>query len=120
MNIYPESELIYETDHRVDGNHAVQSYYYVTDDPLEEVAAYYVDAHEPNVLVGDQAAEWFGDFNDFSHIKRYGGGNVISAHEAVCAQQLSYADCITTLLISLRDGDVGETLIIFNYWITFL
>jgi hypothetical protein len=111
MNVYPGAELVYETDHREDGNHAVQSYYYVTDDPLGDVYAYYVHIGRGNVFVDGWDGEWFQDFDDFDQIKRYGGGRIIAVHEDACAILETYADCTTTILISLDEDDIGTTLI---------
>jgi hypothetical protein len=117
---YPGAELVYETDHVKDTNYAVQSYYYVTDDSLEEVRADYVDIGQENVFIDGQDGEWFQDFDDFDQIKGEAGGRIITVHKDACTIRETYADCLTTILIGLDEDDIGTTLIIVNYWITFL
>ena len=119
MTIYPEANLIYDADFRDDGNYAVQSYFYVTDDSLENVKAYYVATGVENLIYDDENLKSLPTITDLDHIVHSGGfGAVTVAHERVCGHQ-TYSKCLSTILIDLGN-EVDETLIIISYWIAIL
>ena len=118
MNVYPGADLIHETEFRDDGNYAVQSYFYVTDDSLDEVKAYYAESDEQRVIYEGEFLDYLETYNDLNHIMTYGGSEITIAHEGVCERK-TYAECLSTILLDL-DDEAGATLIIISFWITFL
>ena len=118
MEIYPGAELIKETDFRDDANYAVQSYFYVTDSPLDVVTSYYVESGVENVIFEGKTLGYLQTYNDLDHIIPYGGSDITQTHEGACGRRV-YAECLSTIVLDL-DDPAGATLIIISYWITFL
>lgn len=118
MTIYPEADLIYEADFRDDGDYAVQSYFYVTDDSLEDVKAYYVEDGVENLIYDDENLKSLPPIADLDRIVHSGGFGAVSvAHERVCGHQ-TYSECLSNILIEV-DDEAGETLIVISHWITY-
>ena len=116
---YPDSILVDTQDPTGDDNYALQSYFYVTEDDLEDVRNFYSEHGIDTYSFQGEDLEWYQTYNDLDHILRAGVGPVITAHEDICERE-TYADCISVILIEVTNDGQNQTLIIISYWFTFL
>jgi hypothetical protein len=115
LNVYPDAEVVYVNERGGDAGYGISSYFYATEDSLEEVLAYYEDQNQEHVFVEGRDELSIMNFDRLEDILHGGGiGMILGVHETTCRPE-TFDDCITTILLSLDEEPTRRTLIVISF-----